>query len=64
MQWGTAEDIEYVVLATRHANPSTNLPETLSPIREFPCFVYIARSLVGDLSDKTVIKKGDLQIMA
>lgn len=57
-QFGIREDINNVVLTNRHEG------DTLSPIREFPCFVFIAHLVDDDLTDKKIVKKDDLQIMA
>lgn len=53
-----AGDIEYVVLANRHEGNS------LFPIREFPCFVFITRPLITNILDVQSIKKSDLEILA
>jgi hypothetical protein len=56
-QYGVVGDIKYVVLANRHEG------YPLSPIREFPCFVFIARPLIDDIASRNGITKNDLQII-
>lgn len=56
--FGSAEDIEYVVLVSRHDEDSMSL------LTEFPHFVFIAKSLVNDIGSKLTISKSDLQILA
>jgi len=57
-QFGTREDIKYVVLANRHEG------DTLFPIKEFPCFVFITRPLIENIFNIPVITKDDLHILA
>ena len=47
-----------MVLAARHEGDS------LSSITEFPCFIFVARSLDSDITTRSTIKKSDLQILA
>ena len=56
--FGSPKDIEFVVLAARHEGDS------LSSITEFPCFIFVARSLDSDITTRSTIKKSDLQILA
>ena len=56
--FGSAEDIEYVVLASRHEGDS------LSLMTEFPYSVFIAKSLINDIDSKLIISESDLQILA
>ena len=57
-QFGVSEDIQYVILANRHEG------EHLFPISEFPCFVYIARSVIDDIFSRFEIEKSDVVILA
>lgn len=57
-QFGVAQDIRFVVLASRHEG------YMLTPIVEFPCFVFIARVLAVDLENVSVISSGDLEVLA
>lgn len=57
-QFGSGDDITYVVLANRHEG------DTLFPIKEYPCFVFIARPLIENIFSSKIISKYDLQIMA
>jgi hypothetical protein len=56
--YGLGTDIEDFVLTNRHGG------EGLSPIREYPCFVFIARPLVDDIGQRDEISKNDLEIIA
>jgi hypothetical protein len=56
--YGLGTDIEDFVLTNRHEG------EGLSPIREFPCFVFIARPLIDDIGERDQITKGDVEIIA
>lgn len=57
-QFGGGQDIKYVVLASRHEVHS------LVPIREFPCFVFICRPLIGDIGDTKIISENDVEVLA
>lgn len=56
-QFGFIEDIVRVLLAVRHEGAS------LSPIDEFPCFVFVTIPLT-DIDSREVIEKDEVQIVA
>ncbi len=56
--FGISEDIKRVVLSSRHEGDS------LFPVKEFPCFVFITTSLVEDITACERITNSDLQILA
>jgi len=57
--FGSSEDIQSVVLVSRHEEDNK-----MSLITEFPHFVFIAKCLVDDIGGKLTISKSDLQILA
>ena len=54
---GIWSDIDLVVLSNRHKG------ETLSPIHEFPCFVFVARPLITDIQIREEITRNELEIV-
>jgi hypothetical protein len=56
-EFGVATDLDVFVLANRHAG------EALSPIREFPCSVFICRLLIDDVEARQVLDKADVDIV-
>jgi hypothetical protein len=56
--YGVAEDITLFVLTNRHEGHG------LFPIKEFPCFVFIARPLIDDIELQDEIDKEDLEVVA
>jgi hypothetical protein len=56
--YGLGTDIDVFVVTNRHRG------QGLSPIREFPCFVFIARPLIDGIESRDVIKKDDLEVVA
>jgi len=56
--YGVGEDIDLFVLTNRHEGHG------LFPIKEFPCFVFIARPLIGDIESRDEIDKEDVEIVA
>lgn len=56
--FGLASDVTEVVLAARHEG------DVLSNIREFPCFVHVARPLTADIRDQDVVVATDLENVA
>ena len=56
-EFGVASDIDLVVLSNRHEG------ETLSPIHEFPCFVFVARPLITDIQIREEITRNELEIV-
>jgi hypothetical protein len=55
--FGIGEDVEQVILATRHEDTS------IDEIDEFPCFVFIAIPDGGKRIPSTPVRKDDLQII-
>lgn len=55
--WGL-EDLEFFILVNRHEG------ERLFPIREFPCFVHIARPLNDEVMQKDIVSASELQTVA
>jgi len=51
-------DVENFVLANRHEG------DTLFPIKEFPCFVFVALPRVEDIESRSVISKDDVEVVA
>jgi hypothetical protein len=51
------DDIEELILTNRHEG------ENFSPIKIFPCFVYISRPLINDISQRAEITKKDVEII-
>ena len=56
--YGLVDDIDLFVITNRHEG------EGLSPIKEFPCFVFIARPLIEDIEARDEIEKDDVEIVA
>jgi hypothetical protein len=56
--YGLGTDIEEFVLTNRHEG------EGLSPIREFPCFVFIARPLSDEIGQRDEISKDQVEVIA
>jgi hypothetical protein len=56
--FGLVSDVVEVVLAARHEG------DVLSKIREFPCFVHVARSVLADIRNQGVIIASDLENLA
>jgi hypothetical protein len=56
--YGVGEDIDLFVLTNRHEG------QGLSPIKEFPCFVFIARPLIDDIESRDEIDKEDVEVVA
>ncbi len=56
--FGMPQDIEYVVLASRHEG------RKLSSIGKFPCFVFITHPLSDEVLHKDQVTKEDFQILA
>ncbi len=56
--FGVADDIDLVLLSNRHEG------EGPSPIKEFPCFVFIARPLSADVERRAEIAREDVQVIA
>jgi hypothetical protein len=50
-------DIEMVLLANRHEG------ETLFPIKEFPCFVFICRPLIEGIERHVTVSKDEVEII-
>jgi hypothetical protein len=57
-EYGTGEDVDLFVITARHEGRG------LSPIEEFPCFVFIARPLIDDIETPDEIEKRDVEIVA
>lgn len=55
--FGLGEDIDVVAIANRHEG------EGLFPILTFPCFVFVARSLIDDIEDRSVISSTDVEVI-
>ena len=53
------EDLHEVVLVGRHAGHTQ-----LGDIREFPCFVHVARALTPDVRTAIVVDPADLEVIA
>jgi len=56
--FGLASDVTEVVLTARHDG------DVLSNIREFPCFVHIARPVIAGIRKQNVIVAADLENLA
>jgi hypothetical protein len=56
--YGRSADIEEFVLTNRHEG------EGLSPIKEFPCFVFITRPLIDDIGQRDEIAKDQVEVIA
>jgi hypothetical protein len=56
--FGLASDITEVVLAARHEG------DLLSSIREFPCFVHVARPVIADIRHEGVVVAAELENLA
>jgi len=57
-EYAVCGDVELFVLAARHKGRG------LSPIKEFPCFVFIARPLIDDIGAREEIAKEDVEVVA
>jgi hypothetical protein len=57
-EYGIGEDIDFFVITNRHEGMG------LSPIKEFPCFVFIARPLIDDIEAREEIGKEDVEVVA
>lgn len=57
-RFGLGYDVAEVVLAARHQG------DDLTNIREFPCFVHVARVVSGDIRSKDVVVVADLENLA
>jgi hypothetical protein len=57
-EFGLGVDCDSFVIATRHEG------EGLSPIKRFPCFVYITRPLIDGIEARDEIRKEDVAIIA
>ena len=57
-EYGLADDIDSLLVTTRYEGDS------LSPIKKFPCFVFIARLLIADIEERDEIEKGDVEVIA
>ena len=55
--YNMCEDIEEFVLANRYEG------ESLFPIRNFPCFVFVARPLINNIKERDQIVKEELEIV-
>jgi hypothetical protein len=56
-EFGAVNDLELFIIAPRHEGWG------LSPIREFPCFVFICRLLIDNVENKQEIDKNDVEIV-
>jgi hypothetical protein len=56
--FGTSEDIKHVIFTNRYEG------DTLFPVNEYPCFVFITKPLFDNIFKAQVITKDDLQILA
>ena len=56
--FGLHSDVAEVVLAARHEG------DILSDIKEFPCFVHVARSVNADIQNEDVVDVADLVNLA
>lgn len=50
-------DIDTVLLTNRHEG------ETLFPISDFPCFVFICRPLIEGIESREIVTKDDMEII-
>lgn len=56
--FGLVSDVTEVVLAARHEG------DVLSDIREFPCFVHVARAVIVGLRNQDIVVARDLENLA
>ena len=56
--FGLTFDVTEIILAARHEG------DRLSDIREFPCFVHVARPLVSDIQKNDIVAFSDLENLA
>ena len=56
-EYGLADDLEELVLASRREDHG------LFPIKEFPCFVFVARPLIEGIGQRDVISKNEVEIV-
>jgi hypothetical protein len=56
--FGLSHDLTEVVLAARHQG------DDLNNIRQFPCFVHVARAVTADIRSKNVVTAAELENLA